>query len=80
MVLATTLRTVREAQGRSLREVAEKADLDAGALSRIERGLREPRASTLRKICAALGLRRAEELLATFAPSPQAPTSSSEAS
>ncbi len=65
------LRAVRLAQGKSLREVAAQIDppMDPGALSRIERGLREPRTSTLRKICAVLGLERAEELLATFAPS-----------
>jgi transcriptional regulator with XRE-family HTH domain len=62
-----TLRTVREAQGRSLREVAAAAGLDPGALSKIERGLREPRTSTLRKICAELRLERAEMLLSTFA-------------
>jgi transcriptional regulator with XRE-family HTH domain len=47
--------------------VAAAAGLDPGALSKIERGLREPRTSTLRKICAELGLERAEVLLSTFA-------------
>ncbi len=61
------LRTVRLAQGRSLREVAAGAGLDPGALSRIERGLREPRTSTLKRLCGVLGLHRAEELLGTFA-------------
>jgi transcriptional regulator with XRE-family HTH domain len=68
MLASQTLREVRRAQGRSLREVARKAEIDPGALSRIERGLREPRTRTLRRICAALGLDRAESLLATFAP------------
>ncbi len=61
------LRAVRLAQGRSIREVATASGIDIGSLSRIERGLREPRTSTLRKICAALDLHRAEELLTTFA-------------
>ena len=66
-----TLRAVRVNQGKSLRVIADLADLDAGALSKIERGLRVPRTDTLRRICSALGLERAEQLLATFAVAPQ---------
>jgi transcriptional regulator with XRE-family HTH domain len=70
MVQATTpgtLRAVRLNQGKSLRTVAQQADLDPGALSKIETGKRIPRTDTLRRICAALGLTKAEEILATFA-------------
>ncbi len=68
MTATRTLRAVREARGKSLREVARDTGLDPGALSRIERGLREPRTGTLRRICQALGLKEAEMILATFAP------------
>lgn len=63
-----TLRTVRLAQGRSVREVAAAAGVDPAALSRIERGLRQPRADTLRRICAVLGLAKAEAMLGTLVP------------
>jgi transcriptional regulator with XRE-family HTH domain len=63
-----TLREVREAQGRSLREVARTAGIAPGELSLIERGLRNPSVSKLRRICAALGLRNAEELLGHLVP------------
>src|SRR2546421_341246 len=56
---STTLRAVRIARGEGLREVARRAGIDAGALSRIERGLREPRTSTLRRIFRALELSKA---------------------
>jgi transcriptional regulator with XRE-family HTH domain len=68
MSATRTLRTVREAQGKSLRRVAYDAGLDPGSLSKIERGLREPRTATLRRICEALDLKAAAELLGTFAP------------
>lgn len=69
--LAGTLRTVRLAQGRGLRGVAADAGIDPGALSKIERGLRQPRADTLRRICTALGLTKAEALLGTLVPDRQ---------
>ncbi len=67
-----TLRTVRKAQGRSLREVAAAAGIGSGALSLIERGLRDPSVSTLKRICAALELRNAVELLDHLIPDPPA--------
>lgn len=66
-----TLRTVRLAQGRSVREVAAAANLDAAALSRIERGLRQPRADTLRRICTALRLDKAEAMIGVLVPTPE---------
>lgn len=63
-----TLRTIRQAQGRSLRSVAREATVDPSWLSRIERGLCDPPASTLRRICRVLGLAKAEEILALVSP------------
>jgi transcriptional regulator with XRE-family HTH domain len=57
------LRIIREAQGRSLREVANAAGIDPTALSRIERGLRAPTTTTLVGIYQALGLTKALDAL-----------------
>ena len=57
-------RAMREAQGLSVTGLAELAGVDAGTLSRIERGLIEPKSSTLLRICAALGLTTAADALA----------------
>jgi len=64
----TTLRTIRQAQGQSLREVARAAGMDHASLSRIERGLRDPQVSTLRRLCRVLGLTKAESVLALVSP------------
>jgi transcriptional regulator with XRE-family HTH domain len=62
-----SLRTVRRARGLTLREVARTARVDAGALSRIERGQRNPTTRTLRRILEALDLNEAAAVLAAVA-------------
>jgi len=62
------LRTIRLAQGRSLRDVARLAGVSPGELSEVERGRRDPSARTLRAICAALGLKTAVKLLDSLVP------------
>jgi len=59
-----TLRAVRLGQGKSQAAVAREAGITGCALSLIERGLRIPRTDTLMRICGALGLVKAEEILA----------------
>ncbi len=60
------LRAVRIANGLGLREVARKAGVDAGYLSRIERGLAQPSVQVLSRLANALGLRDLEKLLLPY--------------
>jgi transcriptional regulator with XRE-family HTH domain len=55
------LRLVREAQGRSLRDVAKEAGIDHAHLSRVERGLRVPSVQLLVRLGRILGLRNLVE-------------------
>lgn len=50
-----TIRTMRKAQGVSLRELARMADVQPGYLSQVERGLRDPSARWLKAVVDALG-------------------------
>lgn len=50
------LRLRRTIKGRSLQEVAEKAEISIGLLSQIERGVTTPSLKSLRQICAALDM------------------------
>jgi len=50
------LRLRRAIKGRSLQELAEKADISIGLLSQIERGVTTPSLKSLRQICAALDM------------------------
>lgn len=50
------LRLRRSIKGRSLQEVAEKAEISIGLLSQIERGVTTPSLKSLRQICAALDM------------------------
>jgi len=51
-----TVKTTRERQALSLRELAARSGVGASAISEIERGLRQPHPSTIRKLAAALGV------------------------
>jgi transcriptional regulator with XRE-family HTH domain len=51
------LRATREAQGKSLRQLARESEIDPANLSRIERGIQRPSVETLRRIGLALGLK-----------------------
>lgn len=50
------LRLRRSIKGRSLQEVADRAEISIGLLSQIERGLTTPSLKSLRQICAALDM------------------------
>ena len=54
------LRRRRQAQGRTLREVAEAAGVSLTYLSEVERGRKEASSEVLEAVCAALRLRLAE--------------------
>ena len=62
-MIGTTLRTVREARGLALSEVAMKAAVDQGHLSRVERGLSGLSVDSLARVAAAIGLDELERLL-----------------
>jgi transcriptional regulator with XRE-family HTH domain len=66
MLVLTTLRQRRNELGRSIRDVAAEAQMDYAALSKIERGLQQPRLDTLRRIVRALDLTEAEYWLAVI--------------
>jgi transcriptional regulator with XRE-family HTH domain len=68
VLVGLTLRDRREALNKSLRATAVEAGIDASALSRIERGLRVPRADTLRRLCRVLDLTEAEYAIAALVP------------
>jgi transcriptional regulator with XRE-family HTH domain len=66
------LRTVRQAQALSLREVSRRAGIDAAHLSRIERGESSPSVDVLARVAAVLGLRTLAGLLEPYKVSPAA--------
>ncbi len=51
-----TLRQIREAQGYSIRRLADKVGMAYPALFRLENGKADPRLSTLRKLAKALNV------------------------
>lgn len=51
----TVIRTARKAQKLSLRQLADLADVDYSTLSKVERGLIEPRPRWLKAVTDALG-------------------------
>ena len=55
-VIGATLRRRRQAQARTLREVAEAAGVSLTYLSEVERGRKEPSSEVLEAVCAALGV------------------------
>lgn len=50
------LRAARHRQGLSLRETAAMADLSIGYVSKVERGIKQPSLTTLRRLAPVLGL------------------------
>jgi transcriptional regulator with XRE-family HTH domain len=55
-VIGAVLRRARQAQGRTLRDVAESADVSLPYLSEVERGTKEASSEVLAAICRALGM------------------------
>ena len=55
-LMGACLRRRRQAQGRTLREVAQAAGVSLTYLSEVERGLKEASSEVLEAICAALGV------------------------
>jgi transcriptional regulator with XRE-family HTH domain len=60
------LRTVREARGLSLREVARQAEIDAGHLSRAERSEARLSLDALARVAKVLGLRELSSFLEPY--------------
>ncbi len=63
LTLPVKLRALRASRGWTVEQAAEKIGLTQDNLSRIERGLRHPRATTLQRIADGYGV-RVEELMA----------------
>lgn len=61
-LLGDALRTTRQRQQRTLREVSSQARVSLGYLSEVERGQKEASSELLASICAALGVRLSEVL------------------
>ena len=53
----SNLKTEREVQNLSLRQLSDMTGIDPKNLCKIEQGATDPRISTLTKICDALGLK-----------------------
>ncbi len=53
--LGEVLRSLRQSQGRTLREVSSSAQVSLGYLSEVERGQKEASSELLEAICSALG-------------------------
>jgi transcriptional regulator with XRE-family HTH domain len=56
MDLGKRLRAARETRGLTLAELSSQCNVAIANLSRIERGLADPRVSTVKRICEALGI------------------------
>jgi transcriptional regulator with XRE-family HTH domain len=56
-LVGAILRERREAQGRTLRDVADSARVSVAYLSEVERGRKEPSSEVLGAVCRALGMR-----------------------
>ncbi|WP_099332136.1 helix-turn-helix domain-containing protein [Actinomyces minihominis] len=54
--LGDVLRSLRNLQGRTLREVSSQAQVSLGYLSEVERGQKEASSELLESICTALGV------------------------
>lgn len=59
---------MREAQGKSLRELAKRTGYDKAYISRVERGLQRPTVDFLRTIGRELGLRDLVDVIERFWP------------
>ena len=60
--LGANLRDARERLGLTQEQVSDRSGVQAGEVSRIERGKRDPKVSTLEKLAAALEVEPAELL------------------
>lgn len=65
-VTVTPIRTIREARGMTLAELAEKASVNLGHLSRIETGQVNLTVPTLYRLAEALGLREFAKILRPY--------------
>lgn len=63
LLVGATFRRRREAQGRTLADVAADARVSIAYLSEIERGRKEPSSEVLVAVCRALGMRLADLLV-----------------
>jgi transcriptional regulator with XRE-family HTH domain len=61
-MLKTTIRAYRRRQGLTQKALAEKTGLSILTINRYESGLREPRASDIKKLCEVLNVSEAELL------------------
>jgi transcriptional regulator with XRE-family HTH domain len=66
-VFGTVLRRARLAQGRTLADVAQEAQVSTPYLSEIERGLKEASSEVLAAICRALDMRALDLVARTYA-------------
>ncbi len=62
------LRAVRLAKGLTLRDVAERADVDPGHLSKVERGDKLLGLDSMYRVAVALGLTEFAQMLALYLP------------
>lgn len=60
------LRAVRVARGMGLREVASRAQIDPGHLSKVERGQKQLSVEALYRLAVTLGLRELSQLLRPY--------------
>jgi transcriptional regulator with XRE-family HTH domain len=60
--LGINLRAARERLGLTQEQVSERSGVQAGEVSRIERGMRDPKVSTLEKLAAAVEVEPADLL------------------
>jgi transcriptional regulator with XRE-family HTH domain len=66
-LVGAVLRERREAQGRTLRDVADAARVSVAYLSEVERGRKEASSEVLGAVCRALGMRLVDLVGATHA-------------
>lgn len=59
-VVGSVLRAERQAQGLTLRDVAELAGCSLGYISEVERGVKEPSSEVLDQVIGSLGLLHSE--------------------
>ena len=66
------LRAIRHARGLSLRKVAERAEIDVGHLSRVERGSAGLSVAALARLARVLGLHEFAQMLEPYTTAPTA--------
>ncbi len=55
-ILADRVKILHKQHGLTIEQLAYQSDISKGGLSEIERNMKEPRAYTILKICAGLGI------------------------